>query len=60
MGRQEGFDPKRTECTVAIDVAAGDIEAAKKPSFDQVVDMSLATEAVEAAGGRVTIGNCKD
>jgi hypothetical protein len=25
-----------------------------------VVDMSLAKEAVEAAGGRVTIGNCKD
>jgi hypothetical protein len=43
-----------------MDIAAGDIEAAKKPSFDQVVDMSLAKEAVEAAGGRVTIGNCKD
>ena len=41
-------------------VADGDIEAAKKPSFDQVVDMSLAKEAVEAAGGRVTIGNCKE
>jgi hypothetical protein len=25
-----------------------------------VVDMSVASEAVEAAGGRVTIGNCKD
>ena len=59
-GVNEGFDPKRTEFTVNMDVAAGDIEAAKKPSFDQVVDMSLATEAVEAAGGRVVIGNCKD
>jgi hypothetical protein len=59
-GVNEGFDPKRTEFTVNMDVAAGDIDAAKKPSFDQVVDMSLATEAVEAAGGRVTIGNCKD
>jgi ABC-type nitrate/sulfonate/bicarbonate transport system substrate-binding protein len=56
----EGFDPKQTEFTVNMDVAAGDIDAAKKPSFDQVVDMSLAKEAVEAAGGRVTIGNCKD
>ena len=56
----EGFDPKRTEFTVNMDVAAGDIEAAKKPGFDQVVDMSLAKEAVQAAGGRVTIGNCKD
>ena len=43
-----------------MDVMAGDIDAAKKPSFDQVVDMSIAREAVEAAGGRVTIGNCKD
>jgi len=56
----EGFDPKRTEFTVNMDVMAGDIDAAKKPSFDQVVDMSIAREAVEAAGGRVTIGNCKD
>lgn len=59
-GVNEGFDPKRTEFTVNMDVAAGDIEAAHKPSFDQVVDMSLAREAVEAAGGRVTIGSCKD
>ena len=56
----EGFDPKRTEFTVNMDVVAGDIEAARKPSFDQVVDTSMAREAVEAAGGRVTIGNCKD
>jgi NitT/TauT family transport system substrate-binding protein len=59
-GVNEGFDPKRTEFTVDMDVAAGDIEAAKKPGFDQVVDLSLAKEAVEAAGGRVTIGNCTE
>jgi polygalacturonase len=56
----EGFDPKRTEFTVNMDVAAGDIETAKRPGFEQVVDMALAKEAVEAAGGRVTIGECKD
>jgi NitT/TauT family transport system substrate-binding protein len=56
----EGFDPKRTEFTVQMDVNAGDIDAAKKPSFEQVVDMSLAKEVVEAAGGRVTIGACKE
>jgi NitT/TauT family transport system substrate-binding protein len=55
----EGFDPKRTEFTVNMDVAAGDIDAAKRPSFDQVVDLALAHEAVAAAGGPVTIGNCK-
>jgi NitT/TauT family transport system substrate-binding protein len=57
-GVNEGFDKKRTEFTVDMDVNAGDIEAAKKPSFDQVVDLSIAKEAVEAAGGRVTIGSC--
>jgi hypothetical protein len=57
-GVNEGFDKKRTEFTVDMDVNAGDIEAAKKPSFDQVVDLSIAKEAVEAAGGPVTIGNC--
>jgi NitT/TauT family transport system substrate-binding protein len=57
-GVNEGFDPKRTEFTVAMDVAAGDIDAAKKPSFEQVVDLSLAHEAVAAAGGPVTIGSC--
>jgi ABC-type nitrate/sulfonate/bicarbonate transport system substrate-binding protein len=59
-GVNEGFDPKRTEFTVDMDVKAGDIEASKRPGFDQVVDMSIAKEAVEAAGGRVTIGSCKD
>jgi len=57
-GVNEGFDQKRTEFTVNMDVNAGDIEAAKKPSFEQVVDLSIAKEAVEAAGGRVTIGSC--
>jgi ABC-type nitrate/sulfonate/bicarbonate transport system substrate-binding protein len=59
-GVNEGFDPERTAFTVDMDVAAGDIEAAKKPGFDQVVDLSLAKEAVAAAGGRVTIGNCTE
>jgi ABC-type nitrate/sulfonate/bicarbonate transport system substrate-binding protein len=59
-GVNEGFDPKRTEFTVDMDVKAGDIEASKRPGFDQVVDTSIAKEAVEAAGGRVTIGSCKD
>ena len=38
----------------------GDIEKATKPSVEQVSNMQLAKEAVEAAGGPVTIGNCKD
>src|SRR5262249_10936565 len=57
-GVNEGFDQKRTEFTVNMDVNAGDIDAAKKPGFDQVVDVSMPTGAGGAAGGRVTIGSC--
>jgi NitT/TauT family transport system substrate-binding protein len=56
----EGFNPKRTQWTIDYDVSVGDIEAAKKPSVEQVVDVKLATAAVEAAGGRVTIGSCTE
>jgi ABC-type nitrate/sulfonate/bicarbonate transport system substrate-binding protein len=56
----EGFNPERTQWTTDNDVANGYIDAAKKPTVDQVTDMKLATEAVEAAGGRVTIGNCTE
>jgi NitT/TauT family transport system substrate-binding protein len=56
----EGFDPKRTQWSIDNSVANGDIEAAKKPSVEQVADMQLAKEAVEAAGGRTTIADCKE
>jgi NitT/TauT family transport system substrate-binding protein len=56
----EGFSRERTQFTTDNDVSNGDIEEAKKPTVDQVANMKLATEAVEAAGGRVTIGNCKE
>jgi NitT/TauT family transport system substrate-binding protein len=56
----EGFDPKRTQWSIDNSVANGDIDAAKKPSVEQVADMKLASEAVELAGGRVAIGNCKE
>lgn len=56
----EGFLRERTEWTHQNSIDNGDIPAEKKLTFDQIVDMKLASEAVEAAGGRVTIGNCKD
>jgi len=56
----EGFDRKRTEWTIENSVSNGDIEAAHKPKPEQVADLKFASEAVEAAGGRVTIGNCKE
>lgn len=56
----EGFDPKRTQWSVDNSVANGDIDEAKKPTVEQVANISLAREAVEAAGGRVTIGKCTE
>ena len=56
----EGFDRARTQWTIDNDVAHGDIDAAKKPAVDDVIDLKLAGEALELAGGRVTIGSCKD
>jgi ABC-type nitrate/sulfonate/bicarbonate transport system substrate-binding protein len=55
-----GFDPARIEWTIGNSVAVGDVPAEKKPTVDQVTNMKLANEAVEAAGGPVTIGNCKN
>ena len=56
----EGFDRARTEWTVQNDVDQGDIDPARKPSFEQVVDLPMARGVVDAAGGRVTLGACKD
>jgi NitT/TauT family transport system substrate-binding protein len=56
----EGFDPKRTAWSIDNSVANGDIDAAKKPTVEQVVNLALAHEAVEAAGGRVKIGECTE
>jgi ABC-type nitrate/sulfonate/bicarbonate transport system substrate-binding protein len=55
-----GFDPMRTQWTIDNSAENGDIEKDKKPAVERVANVALATEAVEAAGGRVTIGNCKD
>ena len=55
-----GFDPKRTQWSIDNSVANGDIEAAKKPTVEQVANIKLAEEAVELAGGRVTIGKCTE
>jgi ABC-type nitrate/sulfonate/bicarbonate transport system substrate-binding protein len=59
-GINEGFNEKRTQWTVDNNVAVGDIDGAHKPTVAQVFDVKFAKEAVEAAGGPVTIGNCTE
>jgi NitT/TauT family transport system substrate-binding protein len=55
-----GFDPARTQWSIDNSAENGDIDAGKKPTVEQVANIALAQEAVEAAGGPVTIGACKD
>jgi hypothetical protein len=55
-----GFDPKRIQWTIYNSAENGDIDKDKKPTVEQVANIELAKEAVEAAGGPVTIGSCKD
>jgi ABC-type nitrate/sulfonate/bicarbonate transport system substrate-binding protein len=53
-----GFDAARSQWTIDNSVENGDIPKDRKPKVDQVVNMALAEEAVQAAGGRVTLGKC--
>lgn len=55
-----GIDKASTEWSIDNAMANGDISPDKKPTFDQVVDVDFANEAVTAAGGPTTIGSCKD
>src|SRR6185503_16040998 len=55
-----GFDEKRSQWSIDNSVSNGDIEAGKKPTIEQVANTKLAEEAMELAGGRVTIGNCTE
>jgi NitT/TauT family transport system substrate-binding protein len=55
-----GLNPERTAWSVDNSAENGDIDKDKKPTVEQVANIQLAKEAVEAAGGPVTIGNCKD
>jgi hypothetical protein len=56
----EGFVRARTEWTHQNNINTGDLEPEKKLTFEQIADLKLASDAVEKAGGRQTIGNCKD
>jgi ABC-type nitrate/sulfonate/bicarbonate transport system substrate-binding protein len=55
-----GFNRERTEWSVQNSINNGDIDAAKKPSFDQIVAQSLGDEALASVGGPTQIGGCKD
>jgi ABC-type nitrate/sulfonate/bicarbonate transport system substrate-binding protein len=55
-----GLDPRRTAWSIEHSAADGDIDKDRKPTVEQVANFALAKEAVEAAGGPVSIGSCRD
>ena len=55
-----GFSKERTEWSIDNGVENGDIQADKKPTYDQVVDVKLGDEALKAAGGPTKIKGCGD
>ncbi|MGH7817708.1 MAG: ABC transporter substrate-binding protein [Candidatus Binatia bacterium] len=55
-----GFSRERTEWSIDNGIENGDIQADKKPTYDQVVDVKLGEEALKAAGGATKIRGCGD
>jgi NitT/TauT family transport system substrate-binding protein len=55
-----GFSRERTEWSIDNGIENGDIQADKKPTYDQVVDVKLGEEALKAAGGATKIKGCAD
>jgi ABC-type nitrate/sulfonate/bicarbonate transport system substrate-binding protein len=55
-----GFDRARTEWSIQNSVDNGDIQPDKKPTYEQVVNPTLAQEALGMLGGPTQIGACKD
>jgi NitT/TauT family transport system substrate-binding protein len=55
-----GFSKERTEWSIDNGIENGDIQADKKPTYDQVVDIKLGEEALKAAGGPTKIRGCSD
>src|SRR6266567_3641089 len=55
-----GFSRERTEWSIDNGIENGDIQADKKPTYEQVVDVKLGAEALKAAGGPTKIRGCSD
>ncbi len=54
-----GFAPERTEWTLAYNLENGDIQKDKAPTYAQIVDETIAAEAIAKIGGPVEIGGCR-
>lgn len=55
-----GFSKERTEWSIENAIENGDLQADKRPSYDQVVEIKLGDEALKAVGGPTKIRGCSD
>jgi len=55
-----GFSKERTDWSINNSIENGDIQADKRPAYEQVVDVKLGEEALKAVGGATKIGACAD
>jgi NitT/TauT family transport system substrate-binding protein len=55
-----GFTPARTMWTYNHDIADGDLDGARKLTYDDIVDTKIAKDAIASLGGPQTIKGCKD
>ena len=55
-----GFSKERTDWSITNSIENGDIQADKKPAYEQVVDVKLGEEALAAVGGATKIRGCAD
>lgn len=56
----DGYNAKRIDWTTENAVGNGFIAKDKKPSVEKVFNEGIASDAVKAAGGKVTIGKCTE
>jgi NitT/TauT family transport system substrate-binding protein len=55
-----GYVPEATAWSAQLAVDNGDVQAAQKPSPEQVFDQKIGNDALALAGGPTSIGDCKD
>ena len=55
-----GLAQDKTEWLIQNRIDSGDIKPEQRPRYEQVVDLSLAQEALALAGGPTTIGSCSE
>ena len=55
-----GFSKERTEWSIENAIENGDLQADKRPSYDQVVEIKLGEEALKTVGGPTKIRGCGD